>query len=281
MFAKALELSADTLILDLEDSVTAENKQSARAIVCEWVETVDFSGKECLVRINPQDTSWGRDDLDAVLAAGPDGLVLPKVVTRSNVDAIDQIVSAAERERNLPESSLSLVLIATEVPEAVFHLHELAANPRVDGMTWGAEDLSGALGSRATRDAQGNYLDVYRYVRAQCLLAAAAADVQAIDAVFIDYKNARGLEKECRDAADMGFTGKITIHPDQIDIVNTAFTPSQAAIDEAHALLAAFEENAAAGKMAFSFNGQMVDVPHLKRAKRILALATQLAGQTS
>ncbi len=281
MFAKALELPADTLILDLEDSVTAENKIAARSMVCEWIEAADFAGRECLVRINPQDTPWGRDDLDAVLAAGPDGLVLPKVVTRSNVDAIDQIVSAAERERELPEQALSLVLIATELPEAVFHLHELASNSRVDGMTWGAEDLSGALGSHATRDDQGNYLDVFRYVRAQCLLAAAAAEVQAIDAVYIDYKNGKGLKKECSDAANMGFTGKITIHPDQIEVVNTAFTPTQAAIDEAHALLAAFDENAAEGKMAFSFNGQMVDVPHLKRARRILALAAQLAGQTS
>lgn len=281
MFAKALELPADTLILDLEDSVTGENKDAARAAVCQWIESADFGNKECLVRINPQDTPWGRDDLDAVLAAGPDGLVLPKVVTRSNIDAVDQIVSASERECELQEASLSLVLIATELPEAVFHLNELAANPRVDGMTWGAEDLSGALGARATRDAQGNYLDVFRYVRAKCLLAAAATEVQPIDAVFVDYKNSKGLEKECHDAADMGFTGKITIHPDQIDIVNTAFTPSQAAIDEAHALLAAFEANASEGKMAFSFNGQMVDVPHLKRAQRILALAAQLAGQTS
>lgn len=280
MFAKALELPADSLILDLEDSVPPDNKSAARDTVCQWIESADFGGKECLVRINPQDTAWGRDDLDAVLAATPDGLVLPKVVTRSNVDAIDQIVSAAEKDSGLTAGAISLLLIATELPEAVFHLNELASNSRVDGMTWGAEDLSGVLGAQATRDEQGNYLDVFRYVRAQCLLAAAAAEVQPIDAVYIDFKNSKGLEKECRDAANMGFTGKISIHPDQIEIINNAFTPTQQVIDEAEALLAAFEENSANGKMAFSFNGQMVDVPHLNRARRILALAAQIAGQT-
>lgn len=280
MFARALDLSADSLILDLEDSVPPGHKAAARDAVCQWISTADFAGKECLVRINPQDSAWGRDDLDAVLAATPDGLVLPKVVTRSNVDAVDQIVTAAERDSGLQERAVSLVLIATELPEAVFHLHELAINARVDAMTWGAEDLSGALGSQATRDELGNYLDVFRFVRAQCLLAAAAADVQAIDAVFVDYKNSKGLEKECREGAQMGYTGKITIHPDQIEIVNSAFTPTQHAIDEAQALIGAFEESSAEGKMAFSFNGQMVDVPHLKRARRILALAAKIAGQT-
>jgi citrate lyase subunit beta/citryl-CoA lyase len=280
MFAKALDLPADSLILDLEDSVPPDNKSAARESVCQWIESAEFGGKECLVRINPQDTPWGRDDLDAVLAARPDGLVLPKVVTRSNVDAIDQIVSAAEKDTGIPAGAISLLLIATELPEAVFHLNELASNSRVDGMTWGAEDLSGVLGSQATRDEQGNYLDVFRYVRAQCLLAAAAAEVQPIDAVYVDFKNSKGLEKECRDAANMGFTGKISIHPEQIEIINNAFTPTQQVIDEAEALLAAFAENSAKGKMAFSFNGQMVDVPHLNRARRILALAAQIAGQT-
>ena len=280
MFAKALDLPADSLILDLEDSVPPDNKSAARESVCQWIESAEFGGKDCLVRINPQDTPWGRDDLDAVLAARPDGLVLPKVVTRSHVDAIDQIVSAAEKDTGIPAGAISLLLIATELPEAVFHLNELASNSRVDGMTWGAEDLSGVLGSQATRDEQGNYLDVFRYVRAQCLLAAAAAEVQPIDAVYVDFKNSKGLEKECRDAANMGFTGKISIHPEQIEIINNAFTPTQQVIDEAEALLAAFAENSAKGKMAFSFNGQMVDVPHLNRARRILALAAQIAGQT-
>lgn len=281
MLQKALGLAADSLILDLEDSVTPENKETARSAVCDWLRNADFGTKEKLVRINPQDTAWGREDLEAVMQAGPDGLVLPKVVTRANVDAIDQVVSSLEKEFELSEGATSLILIGTEVPEAVFHLPEMSKNPRVSGVTWGAEDLSGVLGSRAKRDANGKYLEVFSYVRASCLLAAAAAGAQPIDAVYVDFKDSKGLAAECQDAADMGFTGKITIHPDQVDIVNAAFSPSAEAIDEAHALIAAFEENAASGKMAFSFNGQMVDVPHLNQAKRIIALAAQIAGQTS
>lgn len=280
MLQKALDLAADSLILDLEDSVTPDKKSTARDAVCEWLQEAEFGRKEKLVRINPQDSPWGRDDLEAIMQAKPDGLVLPKVVSRSNVDAIDQVVSSLEKEFDITPATTSLVLIGTEVPEAVFHLHEMAKNPRVDGITWGAEDLSAALGASRKRDSAGNYLDVFSFVRSTCLLSAVASAVQPIDAVYVDFKDSKGLEKECMDAADMGFTGKITIHPDQIEIVNNAFTPSAEAIDEAHALIAAFKENEEKGRMAFSFRGQMVDVPHLNRAKQIIALSAKLAGQT-
>jgi citrate lyase subunit beta/citryl-CoA lyase len=281
MFAKSLGLPADGLILDLEDSVTADNKSTARDAVVHWLQDADFNGKERLVRINPQDTPWGREDLEAIVAARPDALVLPKVATRASVDAIDQLVSATEKAQGLARGSVSLLLIGTEVPEAVFQLPEMAGNGRVAGITWGAEDLAAALGSHAKRDEQGNYLDVFRFVRAICLLAASAAEVQAIDSVYVDFKDTRGLRKECHDAALMGFTGKLTIHPDQIEIVNEAFTPSAEVVSEARELLAAFAENEAEGKMAFSFRGAMVDVAHLKRARRILAVAAQVAAQTS
>ena len=125
-------------------------------------------------------------------------------------------------------------------------------------------------------DAQGNYLEVFSFVRSMCLLAAVAAKVQPVDAVYVDIKNTQGLAKECKTAADMGFTAKLTIHPDQIDIVNEAFTPSAAEIEAATALVAAFEEHQAAGAMAFKFDGEMVDVPHLKRAQQVLALAQRI-----
>lgn len=280
MFEKALGLNADGLILDLEDSVTAVNKSSARDAVVRWLQDAEFAGKERLVRINPQDTPWGREDLEAIVAARPDALVLPKVATRASVDAVDQLVSATEKEQGICVSSVSLLLIGTEVPEAVFGLPAMAGNGRVSGVTWGAEDLAAALGSHAKRDERGDYLDVFRFVRSTCLLAASAADVQAIDAVYVDFKDAKGLRKECHDAAMMGFVGKLTIHPDQIDIVNEAFTPSEAVVNEARELLAAFAENEADGKMAFTFRDAMVDVAHLKRARRILAIAAQVAGQT-
>ena len=280
MFAKALELAADSLILDLEDAVTPANKERARDAVCAWLRGQDFGDKECLVRINPQDSPWGRADLEAVVACRPDGRVLPKVVTRANVDAIDQIVGSLENEHGMQAGAISLLLIGTEMPEAVFNLPALARNPRVDAVTWGAEDLGSILGAHAKRDADGNYLEVFSYVRATCLLAAAAAEAQAVDAVYVEIGDAKGLEKEARAAADMGFRGKLTIHPDQVDIVNAVFTPSEEAVAEARALIEAFEAQESEGHMAFSFNGRMVDVPHLKKARELLALAARISGQT-
>lgn len=279
MFEKSLSLNADSLILDLEDSVTPENKDAARRAVVNWLEEGDFQGKERLVRINPQDTPWGREDLEAVVGAKPDGLVLPKVATRANVDAIDQVVTVLEKEHGLGEGEVSLVLIGTEVPEAVFQLHTMSENPRVSAVTWGAEDLAGALGAHAKRDSSGNYLDVFRFVRSTCLLAACAADRQPLDAVYVDFKDLEGLRKECADGALMGFTGKLTIHPSQVDIVNDAFTPAKNVVEEARELVAEFEANQAAGKMAFTFRGAMVDVAHLKKAQRILEVDSLITGK--
>lgn len=280
MFTKALSSAADSLILDLEDSVTPENKESAREQVCAWISETDFGEQECLVRLNPQDTPWGNDDLRAIVEAMPDGLVLPKVATRSDVDQIDDVVTEIEQQQEAEKGAVSLILIGTEVPEAVFNLPAMAKNKRVEGVTWGAEDLSGALGAKAKRDAEGNYLEVFSFVRSTCLLAAVAGDAQPIDAVYVDIKNSEGLAQECKTGADMGYTGKITIHPSQIEIVNNAFTPSQAEIDEANELIAAFEENQKAGKMAFTFKGQMVDVPHLRRAQEIVSMAAQIAARS-
>ena len=223
------------------------------------------------------DTPWGEDDLLALMGVLPDGLVLPKVATREDVDAIDETMTRMEREK-IESGSVSLLLIGAEVPEAIFNLPTMAKNSRVDGITWGAEDLSGALGAKSNRDGQGNYLEVFSYVRSTCLLAAVAAKVQPIDAVYVDIKNSDGLKSESKTAADMGYTGKITIHPSQIEIVNNAFTPTEQEIGEAAELMAAFEEQQAAGKMAFSFKGQMVDVAHLRRARKILDMAAYISG---
>jgi citrate lyase subunit beta/citryl-CoA lyase len=281
MLNKALGTAADALILDLEDSIPPDRKSAARDEVGAWLRDADFGQQEKLVRINPLDSDWGRDDLEAVLEYRPDGIVLPKVLGRETVVAVDALMLQREKELGIEEGLVKLLLIGTEMAAAVFNLPEMVDHPRVNGVTWGAEDLSLSLGARAKRDAQGNYLEVFSFVRSMCLLSAVAAEVQPIDAVYVDIKNLKGLEQECRTAADMGFTGKITIHPDQIDIVNRAFTPSDTEIERATALVAAFEENQQAGKMAFTFNGEMVDVPHLKRAQQILLIAAHIAGQTS
>lgn len=281
MLNKALGLPADSLILDLEDSVTPDRKTTARGEVCDWLSDRNFGTQERLVRINPMDSDWGRADLEAVLQHKPDGIVLPKVVDLKTVIAVDQLIVNQEQTTGADLSHVKLLLIGTELAAAVFNLREMVQHDRVNGVTWGAEDLSLSLGARAKRDENGNYLEVFSFVRSMCLLAAVAAEVQPIDAVYVDIKNLKGLEKECKTAADMGYTGKITIHPDQLEIVNAAFTPSNEEIEQARALVAAFEKQEAEGKMAFSFNGEMVDVPHLKRAQQVLAIAAHITGQTS
>ena len=273
MLDKALGLAADSLILDLEDSVTPDRKGIARDEVCDWLANADFKNQEKFVRINPMDSEWGREDLEAVLQHRPDGIVLPKVLDLKAVHAVDQLIINQEKIAGADYSDIKLLLIGTEMAAAVFNLAQMVNHERVDGVTWGAEDLSVSLGARAKRDEQGNYLEVFSFVRSMCLLAAVAAKVQPVDAVYVDIKNTVGLAKECKTAADMGFTAKLTIHPDQIDIVNEAFTPSAAEIEAAAALVAAFEEHEALGAMAFKFDGEMVDVPHLKRAQQVLALA--------
>ena len=155
----------------------------------------------------------------------------------------------------------------------MFAIPDIAGHSRVDGVCWGAEDLSAALGATSARDAGGRLLDVFAHVRSWCLLGAAAGGVPAIDAVWTDLDDLDGLRRESEAGAALGFDGKITIHPSQIEIVNQAFTPSAEAVEHARALVAAFAEHAAQGRMSFRFEGAMVDAPHLARARRLLTRA--------
>jgi len=272
MLAKAPSLAADALILDLEDAVPAEAKESARELVCEWLEQSPTRADR-LVRINPLDTPWGRGDLAATFPARPDAFVVPKVESRADLDQLDSLLTDLERAHGAAAGSTPIIAIATETPRALLRIAEIADGPRLAGLTWGAEDLSAALGARATRSEDGRYLEVFRYARQMTLLAAHAAGVAAIDGVFTDLGDSAGLEREAREAAATGFTGKLTIHPAQIGAVNDAFTPAGEAISEARALLAAYEEQRAEGRGAFAFRGQMVDAPHIARARLLLARA--------
>ena len=164
-------------------------------------------------------------------------------------------------------------MIATETPDGLLNIRELAGSSRVDALTWGAEDLSAAIGARRNRDESGAYLEIFRLARHLTLLAACAAGVQPIDGVFVDIRDSAGLERECRESAQMGFTGKMTIHPSQVEIVNAAFSPSAEEIAESQELVAAFEDQQRAGRMAFAFKGNMVDAPHLARARTVLERA--------
>jgi citrate lyase subunit beta / citryl-CoA lyase len=274
MIAKALTLPADGLILDLEDAVTPDRKAATRPIVRRWLETLDFGGRERWVRMNPVFTDYAEADLAETIAGRPDGYVVPKPRRAEDVRRVTDLLDALEQRHGVPFGSTRLVLIATETPEGLLNIKEIAsASPRVAAVSWGIEDLSAAMGLPRTRDEAGRYLDIPRYARVMCAVAAAAAGVEALDTVYTDLHNLEGLRRECEEGVAMGFTGKISIHPVQIEVINSVFTPSRAEAEEAATLVSAFEEHARRGAGAFAWKGQMMDMPHLTRARKLLERA--------
>jgi citrate lyase subunit beta / citryl-CoA lyase len=256
--AKALETRADTLILDLEDSVAAAAKPKARALAAEALGGT--RRKPLYVRVNAFDTGLTAADLEAVLPARPDGLMLPKCNSGADVARLAGL------------APLPVIVLATETAASIFHLGTYAgASPLLRGLTWGMEDLATALGAQANRDAAGVPTDPYRLARTLCLFAARAADVQPIDAVYPNFRDLAGLERICAEAVRDGFTGKLCIHPDQVDVINRAFTPSVEAIARARRIVEAFAASGDAGVIAM--DGEMLDVPHLQAAKALLARA--------
>lgn len=276
MLDKSIATAADALVLDLEDAVTPENKDSARGIVAGWLKDVDFKGKERVVRINPLDSPWFRADVEATMVNPPDSYLVPKLNGGEEVRLIDRTVKELERQYGHPEGSVKLLVLGTETPKGLLAIGDIACVARVDALTWGAEDLSAAIGATRNRFDDGRYLPVFEHARTMCLLAATAAEVQPLDTVFTDVTDPDGLRRECQESAWMGYTGKISIHPSQIDVINEAFTPSADDIAMARELLAELDVQRAQGKMAFRFRGKMVDVPHFTQANRILAIADLL-----
>ncbi|MBI4591596.1 MAG: CoA ester lyase [Candidatus Rokubacteria bacterium] len=274
MMAKALTLPPDGLILDLEDAVTVDRKAEARGIVLRWLQTLDFDGKERWIRMNPLVTGFGEADLEWTIAGRPDGYMVPKPRNAADIRAVASILDRLEEKHGIVFGSTRLILIATETPEGLLNIAEMAkASPRIAAVSWGIEDLSAAMGLSRTRDADGRYLDIPRYARVMTTLAAAAAGVEAIDTVFTDIPNLAELRRECQEGVWMGFTGKISIHPSQIPVINEVFSPTREEVQEARALIAAFEEQGRKGSGAFAFKGQMVDMPHLTRAQKVIERA--------
>ena len=270
MIQKALTLAADGLILDLEDAVTPDRKAATRPIVRRWLETLDFGPRERWVRMNPIFSEYAEADLAETIAGRPDGYVVPKPRRAEDIRRIVAILERLEQEHGLPFGSTRLIPIATETPEGLLNIREVAAaSPRIAAISWGVEDLSAAMGLPRVRDAQGRYLDIPRHARVMCAVAAAAAGLEAIDTVYTAIQDLEGLRRECEEGVAMGFAGKISIHPEQIAVINAAFTPSREEAREAVALIAAFEEHARRGAGAFAWKGQMMDLPHLTRARKI------------
>jgi len=270
MIGKALTLPADGLILDLEDAVPPPLKPATRSIVRRWLETLDFGGRERWVRMNPIFTEHAVPDLEETIAARPDGYLVPKPRTAADVRRIAAQLERLEEKHGLPFGSTKLILIATETPQGLLNIGEIAAaSTRIAAISWGIEDLSAAMGLPRVRDETGRYLDIPRHARVMCAVAASAAGVEALDTVYTDIADLDGLRRECREGVAMGFVGKMSIHPSQIDVINQEFTPSRAEAEDALALVAAFEEHAKKGAGAFAWKGRMMDQPHLVGAKKI------------
>jgi citrate lyase subunit beta/citryl-CoA lyase len=271
---KALGSGADLLILDLEDSVAPDAKPAARDLAKGFL--ADHAGKPIrpllYVRVNAFDTGLTADDIAVVLQQKPDGIMLPKANAGADAARLASMLDAGEQAAGLPHGGISIIVIATETPAGVLNLASFAGSTtRLKAMTWGAEDLGTAIGASASRDENGAFTGPFALARNLCLFGAHAAGVQAIDGIRADFRDDAGLEREAKEAARDGFTGKLAIHPAQVAAINAAFTPSPEEIAEAQAVIDAFAAQNNAGVIAIG--GRMFDRPHLEKARRILARA--------
>lgn len=269
---KAQDAGADAVIVDLEDSVAADKRPAARELAREYV-----AGREnTWVRINPIDSDDAVADLRAVMPAAPTGIMLPKARSAADARMLAEFLHDLELSHNLEIGSTAVLPLCTERPEALFSLDGyVGSTPRLAGLTWGAEDLSAAVGAMANRDDNGNWLPLYELARSLCLAAAATAEVAAIDTVYTDFRDLDGLARYARNARRDGFAGMLAIHPDQVGVINEAFVPSDKEIERAERIIALFAEHPDAG--ALGMDGEMIDRPHLVQAKRILQMARRLA----
>lgn len=267
--AKALGTPADALIFDLEDAVLPSRKAEGRQTLVSFLAGRDPSPRYW-IRINGPETPELLQDLAAVTRLAPAGIVLPKLRGPEDLLRVDHYLAMAEALHGLAAESVRIVAVCTETPECVLRMGELAQVrcPRLAGLMWGGEDLSSALGAASPRNPDGSWRSVYAHARAQCLLAAHALSVMAIDTVYVDIRDSDGCARSATQARADGFTGKIAVHPDQVDVINAAFTPSPEELERATRIIAAF----AGGAGAIQFEGQMLDVPHLKAARRLLGL---------
>ena len=267
---KAAAWEVDTLIMDLEDGVAQNRKAEARDTVAEALLNLQFGRRERLVRVNPLSTGLVAREIAATVVGRPDGYIMPKAEDPNDLRTLDQMLTIAEREQALPEGSLRL-FVMIETALGIMNLREIAgATPRLEGLIFGAEDLAGDVGSVRTKAAW----EVF-YARSAVVTAAAAYRLQAFDMIYADFNDARGLAEESRFARQLGFTGKTCIHPNQTPVVNSAFSPTPEEVERARRLVAAFDEQQAAGAGAFTFDGKMVDMPMLLAARKVLARAGQ------
>ncbi len=271
--AKADSTGADAIIFDLEDAVAMDNKPAARKLTAAALADRLPGKRVCQlwVRINPWDSGMAQDDLRAVLSGQPDGIMLPKANSPADVAALSRWIDDAD---NLTGGAdVKILPLTTETAIAPFHLGEYAdaGLERLYGLTWGAEDLAAALGASTNLGADGTWAFTYKMVRSLCLMAAHASGVEAVETVYVDFRDSEGLRAACLAARSEGFSGRMAIHPAQVPIINEAFTPSEEEVAHAARIVAAFADNPGSGVVGL--DGKMLDVPHLKAAQRVLAQA--------
>ncbi len=266
---------ADALIFDLEDSVAPERKDTARAMLADYLGSL--TGEEpwrVFVRVNPLASAECLSDLIAAVKRHVAGIVAPKIKGPADLVRLGHYLDVAERAAGLPQGRIGLLPVVTETPGAVLGLPAFRpAPPRLIAMTWGGEDLATALGALDKQTPDGQWDDPFRLARSLCLLASAACGVAAIDTLFANYRDPAGLSDACQSARRSGFAGKIAIHPDQVAVINDGFTPAAVEIAEAREVVAAFA--AAPGQGAVGLHGRMLDRPHLLLAMRLLSVASE------
>ncbi len=268
--AKGLASAADALILDLEDAVAPPRKAVARAL-CAATLAAATARMKLWVRINALDTAAALLDLAAVVKARPFGIMLPKCRGAEDVRQVAHYLAALEARDGVAAGTTRILPIVTETGSSLLGLssYESPSLPRLHGMLWGGEDLAADLGAATNRDEDGRYAAPYQLARSLCLFAAASASVIAVDAVYTHFRDAAGLKQEALAALRSGFSAKAAIHPDQIDIINEAFTPTAVDVAAARQVMAAFDASPGAGVVAV--DGKMLDRPHYRTAQRVLA----------
>lgn len=268
--SKAAQMDVDSIVVDLEDGVALNRKEEARRTISEALRVLDFGQSERLIRLNPLGTDFFTADLQGTLEARPDGYVIPKVETAVQVETVDRYLAEVEQSQGWPHQSLRLLAVI-ETAKAVMNLGQIAqSSQRLEALMFGAEDLAGDIGAQRTRSGW----EVF-YARSAVVTAAAAYGLQAIDMVFVDLSDLDGLEEECKLARQLGYHGKMAIHPRQVVVINRVFAPSPEEIEQALRLVRAHAEQQAAGTGAFELDGRMVDMPMVRAAENILVKARQ------
>jgi citrate lyase subunit beta/citryl-CoA lyase len=267
--AKALAGDADAIILDLEDSVAEANKPAAREMVVETLRNAEPSAQQRWVRVNPLESGAAEADLAVIVAARPDGIVLPKSESGEDVRTLARLLEIHESHEGV-RAGIRIAVIATETAKSLFGLDSYGElGSRFVAMTWGAEDLSTALGASGKFGADGELDFTFKLARSLCLAGAVAAGVQPVDSLHADFRDEEGLRADCENGRREGFTGKLAIHPAQVPIINAAFTPSAEEVAHARKVVELFAANPGAG--VIGLEGKMLDRPHLVQAQKLLA----------